>query len=151
MSITTLAFQNDAQNQGANCYTSDELGGTLTRTFEGDRIIVTWVSSDGMDSYTLIRQNGVVYLNNEFFLTLYDEISPLTYEDTYILNRASGITWGTWHTFSDQVNTGGMPVALIAGVISAAAPWLGIRVIAAAIGGIAYEDRKVSNVNLTPK
>lgn len=129
----------DNSDNNAETYAAEDLGGTLTRTIDGTKIIAVWSSFDGAESYTVIREGENIYLNGELFGD-YDSITnkvmlPDTCERTPLMNlTATSITWGSWEYFNEQVNTGGLPVAIIAGLIAVVAPWMGLRLITTAIG-----------------
>lgn len=52
----------------------------------------------------------------------------------------SGVTWGPWSAWQNtDIPTGGKPVALLLTVVSVAAPWLGVRVLAAVLADIPHD------------
>lgn len=139
MSTTITAVQLSSSDQDVDTYSSVELGGTLTRTIEDTRIIVTWVSFDATETYTLIREGENIYLNGELFDKINIVASP--YESTNISDRASSnIKWGTWQTFSQQIDTGGVPTILVASLIALTAPWWSIKFIATAVASVASSE-----------
>lgn len=118
-------------------YTSAELGGVLTRTIEGTKIVITWEPfSNNGDAYTLVREENNIFFDGALMA---DENNAFAIKE-FARARISSVKWGAWQTFSERVNTGGMPVVVVAGVIAAVAPGITVRAIAAAIAGIASSE-----------
>ena len=118
---------------------SEDLGGTFVRSIKGTVVIVEWIPNDSaVDRFILVNQNGVITLNGDNFITLDTlDISNMEYPKSGFLQTASDIKWGSWHEFSEQVNTGGYSTAIAAGLVAAAAPWVSVRLIATLISGMA--------------
>lgn len=142
LSIGTISVSANANNTKdaarEECYL-EEFGGTLVRYTEGSAVVVKWIP-EAVDSeiVTIVNHDGVISIDNEILYTLVEADVPINHSPA--LTAATDVSWGTWQTFSERVNTGGVPVVIAAGIIAAAAPWVAVRVIAAAIGGIASSE-----------
>lgn len=122
--ITTSAETLDLGD--SEVYYSIELGGTFIRRIEGDKVIVKWIPKESdVKSFTIINENGNVYCNN-YTIDLY-------LSENLVIASDSNIRWGTWQTFSNQINTGGLAAAELVGLISSCAPWLPVRVIGSVV------------------
>ena len=138
--IGVAAEAPDLDEKANEVYYSEEFGGTFSRSIEGDVVTVRWIpENSNEDGFTLVNNNGVVTLNGDRFLTL-DGFSNVDLSQSDMLSTTSNITWGKWQTFSDRVETGGIPTIVVAGVIAAAAPWLSVKIIASVVAGVASSE-----------
>ncbi|MTI48891.1 MAG: hypothetical protein FH761_13685 [Firmicutes bacterium] len=123
-------------------YTDEELGFTLERNIDDDKITVFVKTLKGVIQNTIVNDNGKIYLdgnelNNNFIDNLSSKSSNLDHSSS-LYSTTESIDWGSWHYSSDEISTGGLSTAIIAGIIAATAPWVGITiigVIAAAVAG----------------
>lgn len=137
-STTAMAISDDKTTSlnPVETYTSMELGGIMTRTIEDNKVTVTWTPFDKeSEPFTIIRDDGGLYLDAAA-ISVGSAIAPFMVASSDFDN----VNWGDWQTFSERVETGGKKTALVAAIISAAAPWMALRVITAAITVAASSD-----------
>ena len=115
---------------------SEELGGTLVRSFDDNVVTVKWIPISGeSDAITITNLNAdVSRLVSKSAIT---DFATMKNPSLLTPSASNSVRWGSWQSFSTQVNTGGLPVALVAGVIAAVAPGIPLKVIASAIATVA--------------
>lgn len=137
--ISVSAKEYDLETIKEETYYSEDLGGTFVRYIEGCTVIVKWIPENiDEDPFVITNRDGVIKLNGNVLMSFDD--TNMEFDKSETLLAGTDIKWGEWHTFNQKVETGGVPVAAVAGIISAAAPWLGVSVIAAAIAGVASSE-----------
>lgn len=144
MGVIGVAAETPGLDEKANeVYYSEEFGGTFSRSIEGDVVTVRWIPENSdEDGFTLVNNNGVVTLDEDRFLTLdsFNNVNSVDLSQSDMLSTTANITWGKWQTFSERVETGGVPTVVVAGVIATVAPWLSVKVIASVVAGVASSE-----------
>lgn len=107
---------------------SYEIGGyILEENTYGSDATVYVKDSSGVVMNTITRINGKVYLDGLFLGEVSDGISLTT---DGISLYANDITWGPWQqTVTTSFKTGGLATAVIAGLLAAFCPYLGVKVV----------------------
>ncbi len=121
----------------SDIYVNEEENYMLERVVDKTKVTVFVKSLSGDTQHVVVNDNGSLYLDGEL-------LQEETYNDMILLNSKQLLNigqpstyasdnWGRWSTtWLGPYKTGGLSVAVIAGIISAVAPWVSLRAAAAA-------------------
>lgn len=113
----------------------------LKRENSSEKTIVYVKGKDGAILHTIVNYNGAIFVDNIKLCETGYIRQSLNINEFATANsgRSGTIKWEAWQDMATQeIETGGLTSAVIAGVIAAAAPWVGVRVaasVAAAVAG----------------
>ena len=113
----------------------------MKRENSSEKTIVYVKGKDGAILHTIVNYNGAIFVDNIKLCETGYIRQSLNINEFATANsgRSGTIKWEAWQDMATQeIETGGLTSAVIAGVIAAAAPWVGVRVaasVAAAVAG----------------
>lgn len=109
----------------------------LKRENSSEKTIVYVKGKDGAILHTIVNYNGAIFVDNIKLCETGYIRQSLNINEFATANsgRSGTIKWEAWQDMATQeIETGGLTSAVIAGVIAAAAPWVGVRVAASVAG-----------------
>lgn len=112
----------------------------MIRSFEEDKVIVKWIPDvSTLSPIIVVNSHGTLIVNGQYFANL-DDYNTIGARYNSSSISALAADWGNWIPFNQRVETGGLPVSIVATVICASAPWVSVRIIAGVIGSLANSD-----------
>lgn len=146
--VSVFSSTSYASERSSEIVTIENKKYRFEKIISDEGVEVTLKGLDSPESYTGLNNNEGLFLNGEKLVDYSEGTDGLNEEilvDDLSSPEERSVKWGNWNHTYKTIKTGGLSVAAICVVISAAAPWVSVRIVSGLAGLIAgsYSSVKI--------